>query len=120
MSIVNQDAASQKVNQVTGLKRSELEDIRMFLMGMVFSKKKEAFSLSSLLGGENYYWNDTPLIKLYEKHLLKGKTSQEAIGDAGRDAGWILKQVIKLSKRQFETWKEDSKGTTVNYYKWVE
>ena len=65
------------------------------------------------MGGDNYFWNDTPMIKLWEKHSNIGKTNP--VSEAGKDGGWILKKVIKKDKRKFETKKEE----LIRKYRWV-
>lgn len=67
------------------------------------------------MGGDNYYWQGTPLLPLYEKHIGKGKDWEEAVKDAGKDAGWLLKSVIVKDKRTFDTKKEE----LIRKYRWV-
>jgi hypothetical protein len=74
----------------------------------------EWFSLRDLMGGENYFWNDTPLIVLYNKYINLGKLNDDAVLGAGKDGGWLLKYVINQDKREFETKKE-----MVRKYKWI-
>ena len=77
------------------------------MKGAVYSwcknRKGEWFSLRDLMGGDNFYWNGTPLLDLYLKHKNLGKNSETSIKDAGKDAGWILKKVLKKDDRKFET-----------------
>ena len=66
------------------------------------------------MGGENFDWSDTPLFVLYERHRIRGKSDEQAIEDAGKDLGWILKQVLADDKRTFIASDADmAKG-----YKW--
>lgn len=67
------------------------------------------------MGGENYYWEGTPLFVLYSKHESKGKDWETAVKDAGKDSGWILKKLIDQDKRQFETKKEE----LIRKYRWT-
>lgn len=55
------------------------------------------------MGGENYNWNGTPLIVLYEKHIRNGKSHDDAVSAGGKDAGWIAKKVINDDTREFQT-----------------
>jgi hypothetical protein len=73
------------------------------------------FSVRDLFGGENFDWKGTPIIKLYEKHKSKGKSDDNAIKDAGKDVGWILKKVIDDDDRKFETKKEE----LIRKYNWI-
>ena len=100
---------NSELRAVSGLSSDEERDIINFLQGAVYcwckNRKDEWFSLRDLMGGENYYWNDTPMIKLWEKHHNLGK--DDPVIEAGKDGGWILKKVIANDKRKFETKEED-------------
>ncbi len=81
-----------------------------FLQGDVYSwcknRKDEWFAARDLLGGDNYYWQGTPMIALYEK--------SEDVEQAGKDAGWLLKRVLNDDKRTFEV----STDGRVKIYRW--
>jgi hypothetical protein len=55
------------------LSERELERIKAFIQGAVYSYckncKGESFSASTLFGGDNYYWQGTPLEVVYERHI---------------------------------------------------
>lgn len=108
-----------EIRSVSGITDIEKEKIFDFLQGAVYcwckNRKDEWFSLRDLMGGDNYDWDGTPLLPLYNKHINKGKASEEAIRDTGKDCGWILKRVINKDKRTFETKKED----LIRKYRWV-
>lgn len=97
----------------------ELTKIKCFLQGAVYcwikNRKNEFFCARDLVGGDNYDWNGTPLIALYTKHKNLNKSEKDAIDDAGKDVGWILKLVLKDDKRRFE----DKKIDIVKGYKWI-
>jgi len=63
------------------------------------------------MGGDNFYWQGTPMLALYNKH--KGKSS-DPVKEAGKDGGWLLKAVINDDKRLFKTKKE----ALIRQYKW--
>ena len=63
--------------------------------------------MRDLMGGDNYFWQGTPMIKLYNKHDPKMNGSEYAVSMAGKESGWLLKQVIKNDKRQFKTMKSE-------------
>jgi len=109
---------NSELREVLGLSSDEERDIINFLQGAVYcwckNRKDEWFSLRDLMGGENYYWNDTPMIKLWEKHHNLGK--DDPVIEAGKDGGWILKKVIANDKRKFETKEEDM----IRKYKWIQ
>lgn len=110
---------STQIRTVKGVSNKDLEKISDFLQGAVYcwckNRKEEWFSLRDLMGGDNFYWAGTPLLPLYDEHERKGKSSEDAIRDAGKDCGWILKKVIFDDKRSFETKKED----LIRKYKWI-
>ena len=108
-----------EIRQVKGISTVEFQRIYDYLQGAVYcwckNKSREWFSAREFLGGENFDWNGTPMIVLYEKHIRKGKTDEQAISDAGKDAGWILKKVIHDDQRNFETKKEN----LIRKYRWI-
>jgi len=110
-----------RVRGVVGITEEERKRIYDFLQGAVYcwckNRKNEWFSLRDLMGGDNYYWKGTPLNSLYLKHKNKGKADEEAVNKgAGKDAGWLLKKMIKEDKRMFDTKREDY----IRKYKWKE
>lgn len=100
-----------EVREVYGISGKQKQRILDFLQGAVYcwckNRKNEWFAARDLLGGDNYYWEGTPMIALYEK--------SEDVEQAGKDAGWLLKQVINNDKRNFETKKEG----LVRQYRWT-
>ena len=108
-----------QVRDVNGISENEKKSICDYLQGAVYcwckNKPKEWFSVRDLCGGENFDWNRTPMIVLFEKHKNKGKSDEDAIKDAGKDAGWLLKKVIHDDVRKFETKKEGF----IRQYLWV-
>lgn len=104
------------LRDVTGISKEQKSDIKNFLQGAVYcwcknQSKNEWFSLRSLMGGDNFHWQGTPLIKLYEKH----KCREDSVVAAGKDAGWLLKAVINEDKRVFETRKRE----LIRQYRWI-
>ena len=105
-----------QVRNVSGITANEKARIRDFLQGGVYcwckNRKNEWFSLRDLMGGDNFYWQGTPLLPLYSKH--EHKTS-DPVKDAGKDAGWLLKAVIAEDKRLFDTRKQEM----IRQYRWI-
>lgn len=105
-----------KLRTVSGITKAQAIRISDFLQGAVYcwckNRKDEWFSLRELMGGDNYYWQGTPLIPLYEKHK---DHAQDPVAEAGKDAGWLLKAVIKKDKRHFDTKKE----AKIRQYRWI-
>jgi len=105
---------NSKVREVRNITNDEKQRIEDFLQGAVYSWCKNNdtwFALRDLMGGDNFHWQGTPLIALYEKH----KAKKNATELAGKDAGWILKKVINNDKRLFDTKKE----AMTRKYKWI-
>lgn len=107
-----------QIHSVYGITPKQKELIRAYLQGAVYcwckNRKDEWFAARDLVGGENFYWEGTPLYCLYEKHSKKGKTPDEAIADAGIDLGWLLKRQLADDKRSFKS----RQGYTAEYC-WV-
>ena len=77
----------------------------------------EWFAARDLLGGANYYyWQGTPLLRLYEYYLEQSDGDVEyAVRQAGRAAGHLLKCfLIEDPKRTYE----NRQGYT-REYRWV-
>ena len=72
-----------QVRDVNGISENEKKSICDYLQGAVYcwckNKPKEWFSVRDLCGGENFDWNRTPMIVLFEKHKNKGKSDEDAI-----------------------------------------
>lgn len=96
-----------KIREVKGISQSEKQRIMDYLQGAVYcwckNHQKEWFSARDFLSAQNYNWQGTPMQVLYQKHIEKGKDSDDSVKGAGKDAGWILKKVIDQDKRSFET-----------------
>lgn len=58
---------------VHGISEQQRRDMMNFLQGSVYcwckNRKGEPFAARDLLGGDNYYWQDTPMMALYEYYL---------------------------------------------------
>lgn len=83
-----------------------LPTMRAFLLGAVRSWTKnrpgEVFALRDLVGGDNWEWIGTPLQALFEKHRDKGKSDGQAMSDAAKDAGWLLKDILNRDNRSYQ------------------
>ena len=69
--------------------------------------------MRDLMGGDNYYWEGTPLIVLYRKYE---NTADDPVKQAGQDSGWLLKKVISEDNRVFNTTRSDEQ---IRKYLWV-
>jgi hypothetical protein len=96
-----------RVQDVTGHSSDEISRICDFLQGAVYcwckNRPKEWFSLRDLMGGDNYHWQGTPLVVLYDRHIAAGLSSDDSVDRAGKDGGWLLKRVITDDRRAFNT-----------------
>ena len=108
-----------ELRDVSGITDEQKNLIKKFMQGAVYcwikNRSGEQFAARDLVGGENFDWTGTPLKALYDKHKAKGKSSAEAIDDAGKDLGWLLKSVIHEDKRRFES----DKSGLVSVYRWL-
>ena len=52
------------------------------------------------MGGNNAYWQYTPLVALYAYHKSLGKDDVSAEEDAAKDAGMLLKSVLVHDKNK--------------------
>jgi len=108
-----------ELREVKGIEPSAMALIGAYMQGAIYSWVKNLsdrpFSVRDLVGGENYDWNGTPLIVLYEKHMNQGKDEDSAVKAAGIDLGWIVKSLLSEDKRTFDV------GTNglVKTYRWV-
>jgi len=88
-----------EIREVHGITKEQKQKILDFLQGAVYcwckNRRDEWFAARDLLGGDNFYWEGTPMFALYEK--------SKDVEQAGKDAGWLLKRVINDDKRTFNT-----------------
>lgn len=112
MAFINDDEVIRNVNDISDEERNA---IMSFLQGAVYcwckNRKDEWFNIRDLMGGDNFDWVGTPLYALYEKYE---DISDDPIQAAGKDAGWLLKAVINVDNRNFETKKE-----FIRSYRWI-
>lgn len=89
---------SHRGSSVGGVSPAEIEKMLIFIAGGVRTWCKavgdKQFALRDLFGGENYYWEGTPLQALYVKFCNEGYSSDEAVRLAGNAAGRLLKRVL--------------------------
>jgi hypothetical protein len=107
-----------KYKDVNGIDQQQKKRIMDFLQGAVYcwckNRKGEWFSLSDQVGGDNYYWQATPLIHLYEYYLGQDRGDDYAVKEAGRAAGRLLLATLMEDKRTFET-----KVKRCRQYRWT-
>lgn len=110
---------TSQLRKVQGITQEQASLIKAFLQGAAYSwaknRKGEQFAARDLVGGDNFEWEGTPLIVLYEKHVALGKDNESAITDAAKDLGWLLKSVLDTDKRHFTIGRS---GLTAGY-KWI-
>lgn len=105
---------------VHGFTECELQRMRDYLLGAVHAwcrdRHGEWFAARDLLGGANYFWQGTPLNRLYEYYMEQSdEDSEYSITQAGRSAGNLLKRVlIEDTKRTYET-----RSGYTREYRWV-
>ena len=115
--IINNDGVFR---DIYGISVNQKQSIKDFLQGAVYcwckNRKNEWFSVRDLMGGENYDWKGTPLFPLWQKRADKGWDDEEAIKEAGKEVGWLLKSVLQKDQRNFETIKEE----LIRKYRWID
>lgn len=104
---------------VHGICARQQRDIMNFLQGAVYcwckNRKGEPFAARDLLGGDNYYWQDTPMMVLYDYYKNGDDANYEyAVEEAGKAAGRLLYHLLYDDKREFKTWVEYTR-----MYKWT-
>lgn len=94
-----------RLRAVSGITKEQENDILSFLQGAVYIwckiKGTIPFSMHDLMGGDNCFWEGTPLFCLYEKEISNGKEENAALEVAGINAGWLLKKALANDKRFF-------------------
>lgn len=118
MSFVHSDDLPNP-RSVHGIRPDRLHEMRVFLQGSVYcwckNRKDEPFAARDLLGGDNYYWHDTPMEDLYLYYRNDDEDNHEyAVEEAGKAAGRLLYQLLYDDKREFETWVEYTR-----MYRWT-
>ena len=92
------EITSHRGYSVRGVSPEQIEKMLIFIAGGVRTWCKavgdKQFALRDLFGGENYYWEGTPLQVLYEKFCDEGCSSDDAVRLAGNAAGRLLKRVL--------------------------
>ena len=93
------------LRSVTGLMDAEHQAALNFLQGAVYcwckNRPGEWFALRDLMGGDNTFWEGTPLLPVYDKH--SSLAEERAFEAAAKDAGWLLKHVVVNDSRLFDT-----------------
>ncbi len=106
----------REVREITDDRR---DAFKFFMQGAAYccvkTRMGEPFAVRDLMGVEKFYWQGTPLIVLYEKHVALGKDNDSAIEGAGQDLGWLVKAALHEDKRTLEL----AKAGLVNTYRWV-
>lgn len=106
---------------VNGFDECQLRLMRVYLQGAVYcwckNCKDQWFAAHDLIGGDNYYWQGTPLMALFEYYRdgrEDAESIQYAIEEAGKAAGRLLKEILIKDKRTFDTCKRYTRE-----YKWT-
>lgn len=97
------------IREVHGLSPLETALAKAYLQGCVYgwckSKGTEPFRAQFFLGGDNYFWQSTPMFAVYAKRMIYYDGNWDAAShQAAIDAGHLLKAVIIEDKRFFRTW----------------
>lgn len=124
---INPTKKDLRIRYVYGLSPLEKAMVKAYLQGCVYSWCKnnqsqngkgepEWFKAQYFLGKDNFYWQGTPLFCLYARRLRQYNGHiDKAIGQAARDAGHLLKALLRDDKRCFRTM-TDKRG--FRWYQW--
>ena len=118
----------KSANQINSISETEMKKIQDYLQGCVYTwcnkKGKEAFCAADFVGGTNKKWKGTPPHTLFSSRFeqyrreypqeSEEQINRRATDQAGKDLGWILKNVLIKDKRTFNTQKEFHSA----YYSW--
>jgi ligand-binding sensor protein len=108
------------INVSANISENAINNIKKYIQGSVYcwckncrtnEEEPKWFSASDLFGGENYYWEGTPLVELYNWHL--SNKAVDPVSMAGQDVGHLLRDVISDDLRSFNTRVEYTRE-----YKW--
>lgn len=107
---------------VRNVSEADIQQMLDFLFGAVRAMCKDGkgafFAARDFLGGANYFWQGTPMYRLFEKyHDDEGYTSDEAVEAAGKTAGHLLKRV--LIRDSVRVYRLEDAGMA-NGYRWIE
>ena len=105
---------------VNGFSETEIDEMCAFLQGAVYCwckiNQDKWFAARDLIGGDNFFWEGTPLFRLYEYyHNGDEQNAEYAKNEAGKAAGHLLKRVLIEDKRIFDT----TEGFRTRCYVWT-
>ena len=110
---------NSELRTITCVTPSQADAIRNFMQGDVYCWSKnrfnEEFTVQDLMGAENFNWEGTPCQVLYVKHVDLGKDNDSAIECAGKDLGWLVKEMLANDVRTFIAGNNGRVAT----YRWV-
>lgn len=110
----------ETIKGVNGIPQQQIALIKAYLQGAVYcwcnsNQKNEVFYARNFLGGENYFWEDTPAESLYRHYMdISDQDHDYAFTEAAKAAGRLLKMVLDEDKRIFEVHEGFVKG-----YRWT-
>lgn len=111
---------NETIKGVHGIPQDQIELLRAYLQGAVYcwcnsDQKHDVFYARDFLGGENFFWEDTPAEALYRHYMeVSDEDHDYAFSEAAKAAGRLLKAVLNDDKRIFEVQDGYVKG-----YRWT-
>ncbi|MBQ0075473.1 MAG: hypothetical protein KBT34_14935 [Prevotella sp.] len=96
------------IKGVNNISQQEQELIKAYLQGAIYcwcntERKYDTFYARDFLGGNNTFWEGTPVETLYNHYLQVGNGNHDyAFSEAAKAAGRLLKSVLNDDKRIFE------------------
>ena len=105
---------------IRGVSKADIQRMLDFLLGAVRAicadREGTQFAARDFLGGTNYFWQGTPMQRLYDKYVDEGYSSDDAVEEAGKTAGHLLKRV--LIEDENRTYRLGDAGMA-NGYTWI-
>ena len=103
-----------KKRQCTLLERKKLIFKDTWKRKFILKSATNSFAARDFIGGDNNFWQHTPLMQLYDYYFENGQDSSYAIKEAGKAAGRLLLGVLIDDRRTFEVHNEYTKE-----YRWT-
>ena len=92
-----------KKRQCTLLERKKLIFKDTWKRKFILKSATNSFAARDFIGGDNNFWQRTPLILLYDYYFSSSQDSEYAIQEAGKATGRLLLGVLIEDRRTFET-----------------
>ncbi|GHT17865.1 hypothetical protein AGMMS4956_21390 [Bacteroidia bacterium] len=108
------------IREVQGILPEKKQRIRDFLQGAVYcwcnsNSQNDPFCVANLVGGNNYYWQETPLSDLFKHYKTLYSSNEKGFSMARLAVGSLLEEVLSKDKRLYAVEKRGER----NFYRWI-